>query len=78
MLEQLNKVIAVRIKEVLQFHLNGTEEEYELAANAVMDELTNMGGILEAQFYSGDLSMQNQSHREALAKHLAETLTSND
>lgn len=78
MLEQLNKVIAVRIKEVLQFHLNGTEEEYQLATNAVMDELTNMGGILEAQFYSGDLSMQNESDREALAKHLAETLTSND
>ena len=29
MIEQLNEVIAGRVKEVLQFHLKGTPEEFE-------------------------------------------------
>ena len=31
MLEQLNEVIAGRVKEVLQFHLKGTPEEFDAA-----------------------------------------------
>ena len=36
MFEELNTVIEKRVKEVLQFHLNGTTEEFDAAATAVM------------------------------------------
>ena len=72
MIEQLTSIISGRIKEVLQFHLNGTSEEFDAATSAVMTELTSMGGMAEGiAFTSGDLSMDNIKDREALAKQLA-------
>ena len=48
MFEQLNTVIEKRVKEVLQFHLNGTSEEFDAAATAVMSEFAAMGDSLSA------------------------------
>ena len=38
MFEQLNTVIEKRVKEVLQFHLNGTTEEFDAAASDNTDQ----------------------------------------
>ena len=80
MISQLNDAIASRVKEVLQFHLNGTPEEFESATSAVMTELSEMGGLLEQQLFTSHLSMDSESDREQLAKHLANSLaeTSNE
>ena len=48
MFQELNSVIGKRVKEVLQFHLNGTSEEFDAAATAVMAEFTAMGDSLSA------------------------------
>ena len=47
MIEQLQNMIQVRVKEVLQYHLSGTPEEFDAASQAVMDELSFMGGNLQ-------------------------------
>ena len=74
MIEQLNEVIAGRVKEVLQFHLKGTPEEFDAATGAVMTELSSMGGNLNVKFFSGNVSMQSMTDREELAKQLADAL----
>ena len=74
MLEQLNKVIAGRLKEVLQFHLKGTPEEFDAATGAVMTELSSMGGNLNEKFFAGNFSMHSMTDREELAKQLADAL----
>ena len=48
MFEELNTVIGKRVKEVLQFHLNGTPEEFEAATEAVMDRLSFLGANLQS------------------------------
>ena len=48
MFEELNTVIGKRVKEVLQFHLKGTSEEFDAAATAVMSEFAAMGESLSA------------------------------
>ena len=47
MIEQLQNMIKARVKEVLQYHLSGTPEEFDAASEAVMDELSFMGGNLQ-------------------------------
>ncbi len=47
MIEQLQNMIQARVKEVLQYHLSGTPEEFDSASQAVMDELSFMGGNLQ-------------------------------
>ena len=74
MIEQLNEVIAGRVKEVLQFHLKGTPEEFDAATGAVMTELSSMGGNLNEKFFAGNFSMQSMTDREELAKQLADAL----
>ena len=74
MIEQLNKVITERVKEVLQFHLKGTPEEFEAATGAVMSELSQMGGDLNEKFFTGNFSMHSMTDREELAKQLSEAL----
>ena len=74
MIQELNDAISVRIKEVLQFHLNGTPEEFDAATSAVMTELTQMGGMAQTAFDLRDLSMHNVRDREHLAKQLAMAL----
>ncbi len=80
MLEQLNIVIGKRVKEVLQFHLNGTSEEFDAAAIAVIKELTSIGGNLHTAIESntgglGSLSLSNPEGREQLAEQLTQALT---
>lgn len=81
MLEELNRVIRDRVKEVLQLHLNGTPETFDAAALAVMGELTAMGGSLHNIVNSGggisSLVTGNEEDRERLAEELTKTLTEN-
>tara|TARA_R100001079_G_scaffold79493_1_gene43510 strand:+ start:198 stop:434 length:237 start_codon:yes stop_codon:yes gene_type:complete len=76
MFEQLNTVIEKRVKEVLQFHLNGTTEEFDAAASAVMNEFVAMGDSLQ-----GIMSEANQNvlldpeGREELASQLTSVLS---
>ena len=74
MIEQLNEVISGRVKEVLQFHLKGTPEEFEAATGAVMSELSQMGGNLNEKFFTGKYSMHSMTDREQLAKELSDAL----
>ena len=78
MLEELNRVIGDRVKEVLQFHLNGTPEEFDAAAMAVMGELTSMGGSLQSIVGSGagmDKATSNEEDQQRLAEQLMQALT---
>ena len=43
MIEELSKAITGRIKEVLEFHLNGTPSDFDEAASAVVSEFVSMG-----------------------------------
>jgi len=75
MLEELNVLIAYRIKEVLQYHLNGKPEDFEAASQSVMDELSSMGANLQGIVATSSLSMETPLEREKLAKQLAAAFT---
>ena len=79
MFEQLNTVIEKRVKEVLQFHLNGTSEEFDAAATAVVSELTAMGDSLsDIVFESGGMtSLTESGGREALVAQMTDVLNKN-
>ena len=72
--EELTNVISGRVKEVLQHHLNGTSEEFDAAANAVMKELSFMGGNLHnvVSFTGADIT--TDEGRTELASTLSELL----
>ena len=76
MFEELNTVIGKRVKEVLQFHLNGTQEEFDAAATAVMNEFTAMGDSLSAIVLEagGIQTLEDPEKRENLAETLTNTL----
>jgi len=77
MIEELNNVIEKRVKEVLQFHLNGTTEEFDAAAMAVMGEFVSMGSRLSG-IVSDDLNaLTNPEGRESLAEKLTNALNDN-
>jgi hypothetical protein len=79
MFEELNTVIGKRVKEVLQFHLNGTSEEFDAAATAVMSEFVAMGESLQAivSEAGGVQTLGNPEGREKLAGELTEALIDN-
>ena len=79
MFEELNTVIGKRVKEVLQFHLNGTSEEFDAAATAVMTEFVAMGSSLSAivSEAGGVQSLTNPDGRESLAAQLTDALNDN-
>ena len=79
MFEQLNTVIEKRVKEVLQFHLNGTTEEFDAAATAVMSEFAAMGDSLTAivNETGGIQALADLDGREELAAQLTDVLTDN-
>ena len=79
MFEQLNTVIEKRVKEVLQFHLNGTTEEFDAAASAVMNEFVAMGDSLSAivSEVGGVHALADPDGREELATQLTEVLNNN-
>ena len=74
MIEQLNEVIAGRVKEVLQFHLKGTPEEFEAASKAVMNELAAMGDALSGMVDMSNVDLNNADDREDLASQLTYAL----
>ena len=79
MFEQLNTVIEKRVKEVLQFHLNGTTEEFDAAATAVMSEFAAMGDSLTAivNETGGIQALADPHGREELATQLTDVLNDN-
>ena len=79
MFEDLNTLIEKRVKEVLQFHLNGSDEEFDAAASAVMSEFTAMGDSLSAIVFDagGVQSLADPDGREELATQLADVLNNN-
>ena len=79
MFEQLNTVIEKRVKEVLQFHLNGTQEEFDAAATAVMSEFVAMGDSLSAivNETGGIQALADPEGREELATQLTDVLSDN-
>lgn len=79
MFEELNTLIEKRVKEVLQFHLNGSDEEFDAAASAVMSEFTAMGDSLSAIVFDagGVQSLADPDGREELATQLADVLNNN-
>jgi len=79
MFEQLNTVIEKRIKEVLQFHLNGTPEEFDNASEAVMNEFSAMGDSLSAILSEsgGFEAIISPDGREELATQLTDVLNDN-
>lgn len=78
MIEELNKAITGRIKEVLEFHLNGTPSEFEEAANAVVSEFVAMGTAASGlPGVTAELSMEISNQRETLARQLTEALIGN-
>lgn len=79
MFEQLNTVIEKRVKEVLQFHLNGTQEEFDAAATAVMSEFAAMGDSLSAivDESGGVQSLGDIEGRQKLATQLTDVLSEN-
>ena len=76
MIEQLNTVIGKSVKEVLQFHLTGTPEEFDAAAKAVMTEFVAMGDSLSAivSEAGGINALADPTGREALATQLTDAL----
>ncbi len=74
MIEELNKAIAGRIREVLEFHLNGTQEEFQVAASAVVQEFSAMGNALSGLGMTEGLSMELTNQREELATRLTDAL----
>ncbi len=79
MFEELNTVIGKRVKEVLQFHLNGTSEEFDAAAAAVMTEFVAMGDSLSSIVFEagGVQSLADSDGREELATQLTNVLNDN-
>jgi len=79
MFEELNNVIGKRVKEVLQFHLNGTTEEFDAAATAVMTEFVAMGDSLSAIVFEagGVQNLADPEGREELATRLTDVLNDN-
>ena len=74
MIEELNKAIAGRIQEVLEYHLNGTQEEFQEAASAVVQEFSAMGNALSDMGMTQGLSMELDNQREELATRLTDAL----
>ena len=79
MFEQLTEMIEKRVKEVLQFHLAGTSEEFDAAASAVMNEFAAMGDSLSAIVTEagGGQSLADPEGREELATQLTDVLSEN-
>ena len=71
---ELTSIISGRVREVLQYHLNGTPEEFDAAANAVMGELSFMGGNLHSLVSFSGADMSTEEGRAELASRLTEML----
>jgi hypothetical protein len=80
--DQFKNTVRDRIKENMQVHLRGNDEEFDAAANAVMQELVSMGNTLQNMILSRDgtapLTMNNESDREKLEKQLTLALQTNE
>ena len=78
MIEQLENIIQARVKEVLKFHLNGTQDEFDSASWAVMDELSFMGGNLQSLVNFTGLDVTTNEGRLDLADQLVKLLKDGD
>ena len=72
--EHMANAIGTRVKEVLQFHLNGTSEQFDAASKAVMNELAAMGDALSGMVDMSNVDLNDASDREGLAEQLTSAL----
>jgi len=72
--DELTNVISGRVKEVLEHHLNGSPEEFDAAANAVMQELSFMGGNLQSMVSFTDADVTSAEGQTKLADKLVKLL----
>tara|TARA_R110000737_G_C14299384_1_gene435662 strand:+ start:97 stop:357 length:261 start_codon:yes stop_codon:yes gene_type:complete len=72
--EHMGAAINARVKEVLEFYLNGTPEEFESASRAVMNELSSMGDALHGIVQVDNIDLNDAEDRESLAKQLTSAL----
>tara|TARA_R100000388_G_C7135348_1_gene107402 strand:- start:213 stop:446 length:234 start_codon:yes stop_codon:yes gene_type:complete len=77
MLEQLEEIIRTRVKEVMQFHLSGSPEEFDAASQAVMNELSFMGGNVQGIVSFTGVDVTTDEGRTELTKQLVEFLKEN-
>ena len=77
MTEQLQEIIQLRVKEVLQLHLNGTPEEFDAASVAVMNELSFMGGNLQELVSFTNADVSTNEGRTELTEQLVQFLRGN-
>ena len=79
---QFKDTVKGRIKENMQMHLRGNDEEFDAAADAVVQELVSMGNTLQGMIMStdaaGKLSMDIANEREKLQEQLTLALQEND
>lgn len=74
MTEQLNIIIGKRVKEVLQYHLQGTTEDYDAATEAVLDELSFVGGNLQGLVDLSGVDITTTAGRSDLTDQLVDLL----
>jgi hypothetical protein len=74
MTEQLNIIIGKRVKEVLQYHLQGTTEDYDAATEAVLGELSFVGGNLQGLVDLSGVDITTTAGRSDLTDQLVELL----
>tara|TARA_A100001515_G_C4543430_1_gene200964 strand:+ start:487 stop:720 length:234 start_codon:yes stop_codon:yes gene_type:complete len=77
MIEQLQEIIQVRVREVLQLHLNGTPEEFNAASKAVMNELSSMGGSAQSLVDITSADVTTDDGRKELAEQLIQFMRKN-
>ena len=77
MLEQLEEIIRTRVKEVMQFHLSGSPEEFDAASQAVMNELSFMGGNVQGIVSFTGVDVTTDEGRTELTQQLVEFLKEN-
>ena len=77
MIEQLQEIIQVRVREVLQLHLNGTPEEFNAASKAVMIELSSMGGSAQSLVDITSADITTDDGRKKLAEQLIQFMRKN-
>lgn len=72
--DQLNNIIGARVREVLQYHLQGTPEEFDAATGAVLEELSFMGNNLQSLVSFTGVDVNTIEGKTELADRLVQLL----
>jgi len=80
MLDGLNKIIGHRVREVLQSHFEGTPDDFDAAAVAILKELATVGGNLDKMLETGEgvnnlIGVGTEKSQQDLTEQLTRELT---